>query len=444
MRRANSPPPPVHPRWSRRDFVSALAQSTAAGLIIGSPGGAAAQSKKGAPHPRPKRIALIATEVRKLSHPQHFIDRFLEGYGWEGRHHRPPFELAGLYVDQSPPNDLSRERARRHRVTLYPTIAGAVTLGGPNLAVDAVLIIGEHGKYPRNEKGQTLYPRYRMFQEVMQVFKASGRSVPVFNDKHLSTNWNECLGMVRASRELGFSFMAGSSLPVTWRIPSIEIPLHTPLTETVGICYGGIDSYDIHGLEAAQCLSERRAGGEAGVQSIHAVRGKQVWELLARRPATQTAFFAALARSHTCRGPSGYTYGMPSLDWLGENCPSAVAYFIEHLDGFKTSLFILNDLVQDFTCAALGKKPGQVFSCLMYLSMPPARATLADFFNPLVNNIERMILEGAPPYPIERTLLTSGMVIFAVESLYSGQVLVETPALKVAYQAPAQSAYWRT
>ena len=228
-----------------------------------------------------------------------------------------------------------------------------------------------------------------------------------------------------------------------YRIPSLEMALDTPLEESVCAGYGGVDAYDIHGLETAQCMSERRAGGETGVKSIQAVRGAKVWEMLGERKATQDAFFAALARSHTCRGPAGYTYGMPDLRWLSENCRSAVAYFIEHLDGFRTSLFLLSELVQDFNYAGLAADSGQVFSCQMYLPMPPVRTSLANFFNPLVNNIERMILEGATPYPVERTLLTSGMVIFAVESLYRGEVLVETPELNVAYQAPVNSTYWR-
>ena len=444
MNRRSRPPMSVtRSHWSRREFMAALAQSTAAGVALGSQNLALAAPQTKSSR-RPKKIAILATEVRKLSHAQHFIDRFLEGYGWQGQHHYPPIELAGLYVDQFPQNDLSRERARRRHVKIYPTVAEALTLGGPKLAVDGVLIIAEHGVYPKNEKGQTLYPRYRLFQEVMEVFKASGRSVPVFNDKHLSTDWNQCVAMVRAANQLGFPFMAGSSLPVTWRIPSTEIPLNTPLAESVCVCYGGVDAYDIHGLETAQCMSERRSGGEVGVKSIRTVRGPQVWEILSKRDATQQALFAALSRSHTCRGPAGYTYSMPNLNWLQDNCHSPIAYFIEHLDGFRSTLFILNELVQDFTYGGVSKNSSQIFSCQMYLSMPPDRATLADFFNPLVNNIERMILDGVAQYPVERTLLTSGMVVFAVESLYRGQVLLDTPELKVAYQPPTHSTYWRT
>lgn len=391
---------------------------------------------------RRKKIALLATEVRKYSHAQHFIDRFLEGYGWQGRHHFPPFELAGLYVDQFNEGDLSRDRARRYRVKIYPTIEETLTLGRSQLAVDGVLIIAEHGFYPRTEKGQTRYPRHQFFERTVKVFEASGRAVPVFNDKHLSTDWNECVAMVQSARRLGFPFLAGSSLPVTWRIPSIELPLNTAMEESVCVGYGGIDAYDIHGLETAQCMSERRAGGETGVKSVQAIRGQKVWQRLAGREATRRLFFAALARSFTCSGSAKYPGTLPDLAWLRQNLRNPVAYFIEHLDGFRTSLFLLNGIVSDFNYAGLLRRTGEIISCQMYLPMPPALATLADFFNPLVNNIERMLLGNAAPYPVERTLLTSGMVIFALESLYRGQAQVETPELNVTYRAPAQSTYW--
>ncbi len=434
---------PAPARWTRRAFVSALAKSTAAAAAFSSGRAAYAKTDVKSGRSRRKKIAILATEFRKYSHPQHFIDRVLEGYGWEGRHHHPRLELAGLYVDQFPEGDLSRDRARRHGVTLYPTVAEALTLGGSRLGVDGVLIVAEHGAYPKNEKAQTLYPRNRFFQQTLDVFKASGRVVPVFNDKHLSTDWGECLAMVRAAEEFGFPFMAGSSLPVTWRIPALEIPLRAPLAESVCAGYGGLDAYDIHGLETAQCMSERRAGGEAGVAAIHAVRGKRVWEILEERDTTQELLFAALARSHTCKPLEGFTYAMPGLNWLRRYCKHPTAYFIEHLDGFKTSLFLLDEVVQDFNYAGLLKNTGEILSCQMYLPMPPGRTTLADFFSPLMNHIERMVLEGVVPYPVQRTLLTSGMVIFALESLYRGQVRLETPQLKVAYPPPANSAFWR-
>ena len=60
---------------------------------------------------RPK-LAGVVTTYFKYSHAQHIIDRFLDGYGWNGEHHRPEMDLVSLYVDQpeSRQGDLSKER----------------------------------------------------------------------------------------------------------------------------------------------------------------------------------------------------------------------------------------------------------------------------------------------------------------------------------------------
>ncbi len=267
------------PILSRRKFIGATTQAAAWAALYG-PKTLHAQGLKSRRQAARKRIAILATEVRKHSHAQHFIDRYVEGYGWEGRHYHPRVDLVSLYVDQFPEGDLSRDRERRHQTRIYPTIMEALTCGTAQLAVDGVLIIGEHGKYPRNEKGQTLYPRYRFFNETVKTFLATGRAVPVFNDKHLSTAWQECVAMVQTARRMQFPFMAGSSLPVTWRIPQMDFPLNIPLAESVCVGYGGVDSYDFHGLETAQCMSERRLGGEVGIESVQALRGAAVWDRL--------------------------------------------------------------------------------------------------------------------------------------------------------------------
>ncbi len=197
---------------TRREALGALA--------LGLPA-SAAFARQGSAGTARARIAAIVTEYWKASHGQGIVDRFLDGYGWQGRHHQPAVDVVSLYVDRKPSGDLSQERASRHPgLTIYPTIAEALTRGTGKLAVDGVLIIGEHGNYPRNSRGQTLYPRYEFFQKVIQVFRDTGRGVPVFNDKHLSWRWDWASEMVETARRMNFPLMAGSSLPVTWRIPA--------------------------------------------------------------------------------------------------------------------------------------------------------------------------------------------------------------------------------
>ena len=393
---------------------------------------------------RPK-IAAIATIYHKYSHTQHIVDRFLEGYGWNSRHHHPPMDLVSLYVEQVKDNDLSRERLKRFpSLKTYPTIAEALTLGGAELAIDGVLLIGEHGEYPTNEKGQRLYPRHQHFKQITDVYENSGRSVPIFNDKHLSWNWGWAREMYDISQSLGFAFMAGSSLPVTWRTPSIDMPLGVPVSEAVCVGYGGVDSYDFHALETLQCMVERREGGESGVKWLQAYRGDAFWEAHHTKLWSRELFEAALCRSHTLTPPRhGFNNPFPTLDELKEIVTDPIAYQYEHRDGLKSTMMLMNGLVQDFNFAAYIGSNSQVLSTQMYLPMPPARTTLANFFSPLVNNIEKMFLTGEATYPVERTLLTTGLVAAGVDSLAAEGAEQETPHLDIAYQPTESSTFWR-
>ncbi|MBT5803909.1 MAG: hypothetical protein HOI20_20160 [Gemmatimonadetes bacterium] len=400
---------------------------------------------------RPK-IAAITTVYHKFSHTQHIVDRFLEGYGWNGRHHRPEMDLVSLYVDQVDPDpeadrpDLSRDReARFPQMTIYPTVADALTLGGSDLAVDGVLLVAEHGSYNRNEKGQHLYPRYELFKQIASVYRTTGKTAPVFNDKHLSWNWDWCQEMYDISQELDFAFMAGSSLPVTWRTPSVEFPSGVEVEEAVSVCYGGVDSYDFHGLETLQCMVERRKGGESGVKWVQAYRDEKFWQAHADGVWSRALFEANLCRSHTLKpARPGFNNPFPSIDEMKELVKNPVAYQYEHEDGLLSTMLMMSGLVEDFNFAARIKGQDEPFSTQMYLPMPPARATLANFFSPLVNNVEQMFLTGKATYPIERTLLTSGLVIGGVDSLHQEQVKVETPHLKIAYQSTEEPTFWRT
>ncbi len=395
--------------------------------------------------PRPK-LAAITTVYRKYSHTQHVVDRYLEGYGWNGTHHHPEMDLIALYVDQMGADDLSRDRAARFpAMRIYPTIAEALTCGTGKLAVDGVVVVGEHGNYPKTPKGQVQYPRYRFFEEIVAVFRASGRSVPMFNDKHLSWNWEWAKKMYDTSKELGFAYMAGSSLPVTWRIPSVEFPDGARVSEALCVCYGGVDSYDFHGLETIQGMVERRKGGETGVKWLQAYRGDKFWEACRDNVWPRELMNAALCRSHTLTpARAGFNDIFPSLDEMRKMVRDPVAYRYEHNDGLKCTMMLMGGLVKDFNFAATLEGSGKPFSTQMYLPMPDGRTTLADFFNPLSNNMEKMFLTGKPTIPVERTLLTTGLTAAGVDSLYAGQVRVETPHLAIKYQAAKESTFWRT
>lgn len=394
---------------------------------------------------RPK-LAAIVTVYRKYSHGQHICDRFLEGYGWQGDYHYPNMDLVSLYVDQVPHDDLSRERASRHKsMTIYPSIAEALTLGTGKLAVDGVILVGEHGDYPKNERGQTKYPRYEFFQQITSVFRSSQRSVPLFSDKHLSWNWAWAQEMVDTARSMKFAFMAGSSLPVTWRIPSMDMPLAAQVREALCIGYGGVDSYDFHGFETLQCMVERRKGGETGVRVMKAYRGEEFWKAQSAGAWSSKLFEAALCRSHTLTpARPGFNDIFPTTEQIKTLVKDPIAFCYEHTDGPRCTMMLMNGLVRDFNFAAQLDNPSRIVSTQMYLPMPDGRTTLATFFSPLAFHMETLFTTRRSPYPIERTLLTTGLTAAGVESLHQEQASIQTPHLSVRYQTSGESFFERS
>lgn len=426
---------------TRRSFLLGSAATLAAGRLLSG-------------EPRRPRIAALCTIYHKYSHSQHIVDRFLDGYGWEGRHHRPAMDVVSLYVDQIGENDLSRERVSRHPETrLYPTIAEALTQGGSDLAVDGVLLIAEHGNYPFNEKKQQLYPRYEFFKQVVDVYRRSGKTAPLFNDKHLSWSWDHAREMVATAEQMKFAFMAGSSLPVAWRHPSIDLPWGAELDEVVAMWGGGIDGGDIHVIEAMQSIVERRKGGESGVRSIQAIRGEDFFRAIESGSWESGGCDAELLNACFCRshqlnpGRSTYSHVLPTSHDLRRLAPRSYAYRIEYRDGLRATVVQLQGapkqegggIVGDCNMAARFKG-GELFSLMFYLPYYSMR----NFFSPLVHHIESMFLTGKPAYPIQRTLLTTGMTASGAESHFQEGKLIETPHLDVSYQATRESTFWRS
>jgi hypothetical protein len=389
-----------------------------------------------------KRIAIVATIWRYLSHAQHIGDRFLIGYPWAGEWHKPATRVVSLYVDQKPKGDQSEERAREFGFQVYPTIAETLRCGGQKLAVDAVLLIAEHGDYPRNEKGQVLYPRYEFFRQCVEVFEQDGRAVPVYNDKHLSYSFEKAKWMVDASKRLGFAMLAGSSLPVTWRLPDLELPLGCEIEEALMVGVGGSDPMDYHALEAMQCMIERRKGGETGVKSVEMIEGDAVWRAGAEGRWSKRLLTAALSRSDSPQGltvADGRTQDLVGSGEVEKLVKNPAAYFIEHNDGLRTTLLMLNGAVRDFTFAARVKGMRGIPSTQFFLSPTPNVTYSAC----LVSKIEEMVMTGRAPYPVERTLVVSGMLEACLTSRIEGHRRLETPQLAVRYQAPRQPQHAR-
>ncbi len=401
---------------TRREFVA-----TAGGVSLAA--GGLVSAAQGTP---PKRIAAVVTEYRHNSHADVIIGKYLEGFRQDGRPPGPRSKIVSMYTAQVPKNDMSRDMAKKHNVPIYPTIWETLTLGGDRLAVDGVLLIGEHGQYPWNEKGQHLYPRFELFLEIADVFRATGKSVPVFNDKHLSYSWLKARRMVEIARELKFPLMAGSSIPVSYRPHGVDLDWGAKATHAVSIFYADPDAYGFHLLEGLQCMVERRRGGETGVKAVQYIEKQAMWDWVSKTPWAEKLLNAALAQA-IHRKPGG-------IRDLGKE---AYAFRVEYLDGLEAAAFMTNGVAQDAATAVEVEGRADPVATLMWLE----EGRPFQHFACLVQAIETMFETGRPAYPVERTLLTSGMLEALLNSKFENGRWLETPHLAVKYMAPRENVF---
>ena len=326
------------------------------------------------------------------------------------------------------------DRAREFGFDVYPTIAEALRCGTDKIAVDAVLIIGEHEEYPNNEKAKS---SIRATSSSKSAFRFEEEvRVPIYNDKHLSYSFDKAKEMIDDGQRLDFAILAGSSLPVTWRLPDVELEKGCEVSEALMVGCGGSDPMDYHALEAMQCMIERRKGGETGVKQVQMIEGDDVWKALDEGRFSRRLLEAALSRSDTPCGKTdedGRTQDLLGNGELPVLVEKPAAYFIEHNDGLKTTLLMLNGAIKDFCFAC--EADGEIVSTQFFLSPTPNVTYSAC----LVAKIEEMIETGKAPFPAERTLIVSGALESCLTSKVEDHKKLETPHLSVLYEAPQES-----
>lgn len=371
----------------------------------------------------PKRVAAVVTEYRRWSHADVILRNLLTGYP-DGT--RPDLQLVSLVTDQVPKADMSRDLARTHGFRICETVAEALTLGTNDLAVDAVLSIGEHGQYPDNEKGQKLYPRRRFFADIATVFERMKKAVPVFNDKHLAATWDDAKWMYDTARRLMVPFLAGSSIPVTWRKPDLTLPRGCDLVGAVQVGYGPFEGYGFHALEGLQCMVERRGREETGVAAVTCHSGAAMWTALDRHPWAKPVLDAALklVPAHA-RG---------DMREITARTADAGTFEVEYRDGFRAFVVMPNGWIHEgdgggfvFGGQVRGRDP---VACQFYLQQPDPFAHFAE----LTKAIDALVRTGHAPYPVERTLLTTGVLDAVMTSKFHRGARVETPHLDVRYR----------
>lgn len=364
-----------------------------------------------------KKVALIANIYRNSAHADVIATKLFAGIPTDDGMVKPEVQIVSVWIDQIGDNDTGVRIAGMNNAAVYPTIAQALTLGGDKLAVDAVIYVGEHGDYPNSRYGVKMYPRMNYLEQIFRVFDASDKSVPLFTDKHLAYSWLDSKWVYDRGQELKVPMMAGSSLPYCWRDPMLVHPLGTRITEAVAIGYASLDAYGFHVMEILQCMVERRAGGETGVASVQGLLGDSVWKAMDEGRISKELVEAA------CNRVKNRATG--TMRELVKN-PKAVV--IRYNDGTKGAIVMLDELVKEGWAYA-AKADGKTVSTEFVLD----HSMSYSHFSYLTLNIQKFLVSGKPQGPVERTLLTSGMIDMGIRSSVDGQKEIKTPFLNVKY-----------
>ena len=390
-----------------------------------------------APPKRPK-VAAVFTELRLRSHAYNFLVNLMGQILFRGKYEDPGVDVVSFYADQFPPHDMARQASRQFEIPLYDTIEKALCQGGKELAVDAVLLVGEHGDYPANELGQVMYPRKEFFDECAAVMKRSGRAVPLFNDKHLSYRWDWAKEMYDTARQLKMPLMAGSSVPLASRVPPLELPANAKIEEAVSIHGGGLESYDFHALEVLQSFIESRSGGETGISQVQLLTGEEFQRASAAGRWSKDLVDAAMEAE---RAMDGKWQAMPAAVAAAKviGKPKAKpapsrgdhALIVSYKDGTRATVLKIGGSANrwNFACRLAGKK--EPLATALY-NGPWGNLNL---FSALSRAIAHFFRTGQSPYPVERTLLVSGVLDAAMHSHLNGGKLMETPHLEFGYDA---------
>jgi hypothetical protein len=369
------------------------------------------------PQANRKKVAVIVTEYRFNSHADVILGRLLGDFDYE-----PVLDVASIYTDQVPDNDMSRDMAARRGVPIYPTIAEAVKAPHLGTPIDGVLIIGEHGNYPVNEKGQKMYPRCRLLRETLAALDEAGLCVPIFSDKHLSYDLDEAEWMYDQLKRRSIPFMGGSSIPHTPPIPAYDPALLAMAREWLVVSYStSVEAYGYHGLELLQSIAECRHGGETGVRNVWAAEGEEVWKAMDRGEWPEDLMLRALG------GYPDLRPGHPR-----ELQPSGTVLFaVEYEDGTKGYVIQFPNLVDQWGYAFRSDSGVTVALCDSEKKRP------FGHFERLTRMIEAFVTSGRAPFPMERVLMSTGLIGYGMKSLFLKKP-VDTPLLRFEYSRDSE------
>ena len=373
---------------------------------------------------RPRIACLVSYWGLPTSHADWIVNKLLDGYWWQGAPTPSRVDVVSVYVHQFDTSLLAQKVCKAKNIPIFKSVGEAVTLGGKELAVDGVVIVCEHGNYPTDLEGHWLLPRWWIYQQVIRVFEQSKRSVPVFNDKHLSYNWDDAKWMFDKSRELNFPLSGGSSIPIYFRKPEIDLAADTPIKKSIVVGDAADEGAIFHCIDVLQAFHDRRKGGETGVKSVQSIRGPETWKWVERTPWAGNLLEAV--RKKFDLKPGSFQAGRRSNVCV-----------VEYNDGTNGAVISGSGVGWTYAGEIAGQKDPTIVSMLDF----PGPISQYHAANAHEHWLIEMMLTGKEPFNAERLLLSTGITNHYMESNWQNGVYsavgrrIETPYMNMKYRS---------
>lgn len=346
------------------------------------------------------RVACILNVYTPNSHADVFMSRLLDGYRLNGRWNPPRLQTVSFYVDQFPYNDMAREQAAEYGIRICSSVSEAIA------GVDGIAVIGEHGDYPRTPGGNIMYPRKRYFDEIVRTFESQRRVLPLLNDKYFAYQWTDAKSMADRVRALKIPFACGSTVPLSWQRPPLDLPPSPRFDELLSVSYSDLEEHAYHAIESLQSVAERR--GETGVAAVRYIDGDEVYKI---SPQLLDAALAARVN--------------PPPNDRGQK---PEAFLIRYRDGLRGAVLNLTAKTRDYLVAVRLRNEARPRAACFYISL-----YVHSHWGFMVQAFEKLVLTKQPQMPLERTLVANGIMLAGLESRRKGGTWIDTPELAISY-----------
>lgn len=355
-----------------------------------------------------RKLAVILHEFTLPSPGQQLLDRFLAGYPRDGAFHKPPFQAA-LYIRGQ--ETAQPELARREKAFgLVVSHSLSEALG----SAQGILIAG----------AQPVLEMSALTRETIEKADAGARC---FIYGSLGSDYPQAKALADLAAQRRIVLQAGTTLPWASRLPPVSFPAGVPLREALVVVQGeGIEA-GLFGFEALWPMIEGRPRGEPGVRRLKFFADEEVWLAQAKGEWSTSLLAAALSRSNTPQGDplaDGRTQDLVGLGLVPKLARSPRAWLLEHRDGMRSAILVLNGVVRECNAATL-QANGRIWSAQLYR---PPLPTAPDFHR-LADRLEEYYRTGKWAAAASRPLLTAAALEACRQSLREPKRWIEVSPL---------------